>query len=148
MKEFNSAAEFRDWLAGLVPQLRATLQAGALHLRGKLAQYPPQAPPVNPDRGYTRGQGPWYRRTDGSIRQYKTSEDLGPSWTIAEESDGGLTQTIGNDTSYGPWVQGATQTGLHAAHGWQTVEQVAEKETPTVLEFIRTRLIELLGGTA
>jgi len=119
------------------------LRAGAVHIEGKMKQYPGSSianSPSNPTgRWYERTYGPRWRRRDGSIGGRKTSEDLRSKWTIASEASG-LRQVIGNNVSYGIHVQGEKQAHFHAARGWKTTEQVAKEETDTVVNFVKSEI--------
>ena len=60
----------------------------------------------------------------------------------------GLTQVVGNNASYGPYVQGdEDQAAFHTARGWQTVGQVAEAEAETVTQFVADQIEKAIGGS-
>lgn len=141
-----------DTLAGLEGAKRG-LKAGALHIKGIVSQYPPatEANSSTMDRWYQRGYGPRWRRRDGSIGGSKTSEALGRKWT-EESRNGGLTQVIGNNVTYGPWVQAAEKAGtkgpqasFHKQHGWKTDEEVIDQEGSRVLSFVKSEIERDLG---
>jgi hypothetical protein len=132
-----------DNLEGL-KRVRPALMAGALHIKGKIAKYPPHSianSPSNPSgRWYERGYG---TRTKTG-RGYPTSETLGRKWTVANR-DRGLTKVIGNNVSYGPFVQSAEkQAKFHKRRGWKTDEQVIDEEQDTVLDFVKDRVDRIL----
>ena len=117
------------------------LKAGALHVKGKIDEYPPSTSantPGNPTgRWYERGWGSRYKRLDGVVTGRKTSETLGRKWTTAERA-GGFQQIIGNNASYAPFVHDAEeQAKFHGDRGWKTDEQVLDEEGDEVLEFIQ-----------
>ena len=117
------------------------LKAGALHVKGKIDEYPPSTTansPGNPTgRWYERGWGSRYKRLDGVVTGKKTSETLGRKWTTAEQN-AGLTQVIGNNASYAPYVHDAEeQAKIHGDRGWKTDEQVLREEGDKVLQFIQ-----------
>ena len=126
--------------------VRTALKAAALHVKGKVAQYPEESEANRPRKGgwYERGYGrKWY----GGGK--KTSETLGRKWTTAER-DGGLTQVIGNNVSYGPFVQGPDKDKDHRAwfhkkRGWKTTQEVAEQESKTVVEFVQSEVEKVLN---
>jgi len=132
-----------------VKSLRAAkvaLKAGALHIKGKIATYPPASEANTPyqRRWYERGYGPKWMRKDGTWRGSKTSETLGRRWTIAERN-AGLTQVVGNNVSYVPYVQDPDkQTSFHAARGWKTTGQVVDEEADTVVRFVKAKVDEAL----
>jgi hypothetical protein len=120
---------------------RRGLKAGALHVKGKISEYPPSTIANyegNPTgRWYERGYGPKWARKDGSWGGRKTSETLGRKWTTAERN-AGLTQVIGNNASYAPYVHDAEeQAKFHGDRGWLTDEEVLRNEGDEVLEFIQ-----------
>lgn len=127
-------------------EAKEAVDVGANHLKATLQDYPP--------RRYVSIQeaGGWasdkqrrfvimairvgiiefpYRRG-----QSESSEDLADAWTIKREAKG-LGARIGNDTSYGPFVQDAKeQSSMMEIIGWKTTEQVADEESDTVIEGI------------
>ena len=123
---------------------------GATHVKSRIAKPAgyPAAPPYNiypTATWYERGKGTQYMYADGRIKNYANSEDLGLSWNISG-SNNNLTQTIGNDTSYGPWVQGPTeQSAVMAGIGWKTTDDVVKEEEQVVLDRIKARVDQLLA---
>ncbi|KKW13404.1 MAG: hypothetical protein UY48_C0001G0025 [Candidatus Gottesmanbacteria bacterium GW2011_GWB1_49_7] len=135
-----------DSLEGMAIAVRA-LRAGALHVKGKIARYPPSSIANSPGqrRWYERGYGPRWRRRDNSIGGSKTSETLGRRWTIGERSSG-FQQVIGNNVSYGPYVQSEEkQARFHRARGWLTDEKVIDQEEKTILKFIKDEIDKALA---
>lgn len=98
--------------------LRQSMQRSVFRLQAAMAKYP------------TQRAGSNYRRTG----------TLGRRWTtkVAQNGDK-LIGTVGNSTSYGPFVQSAMfQAAVHQGR-WQTDEQVVEKERPAIVDdFKRT----------
>ena len=124
----------------------AALKAGAEELKGEASRYPPAARfprafiynrtfKTEKQRRFffwaLRSkviQVPYRRGTSPGSERHKAS------WTVREEA-GGLRQVIGSDTSYGPLIQSrARQTLYHKRVGWRTVEEIAEREGPKVVE--------------
>ena len=127
-------------------KIRPAMMAGALHVKGKIAKYPPHSianSPSNPTgRWYERGYGT--RTATG--RKYPTSETLGRKWTVANR-DKGLTKVIGNNVSYGPYVQSAEdQAKIHGERGWKTDQQVADEEADTVIDSIKREVDKILAS--
>jgi hypothetical protein len=117
----------------------SALEAGAEQIKSNIAEYPPASMANNPanKRWYERGYGP---RWQGGSGGKKTSEMLGRKWTIAKKHQG-LTVVIGNNVSYGPYVQDEDkQAHFHRERGWKTTKKAAEEEAPKILEFIRDYL--------
>lgn len=127
----------------LIEKLEAVGKPGALkrpmtkavaHLHRVIAEYAPSSGANSPGNGYS-----WYERGFGTRTRtgkgYPTSETLGKRWTHEVEADG-KRGVVGNNASYGPYVQSAEkQAGFHAARGWQTDEKVAESEAGKVVGF-------------
>ena len=104
-----------DTLAKLKGAKRG-LKAGAVHVKGKIAQYPPSTTansPGNPTgRWYERGYGPrWLRKRKGGVGGRKTSETLGRKWAT-RSLNSGLTQMIGNNASYAEFVHDAEEQAI------------------------------------
>jgi len=142
LEEITAKLKKLEDMKAIVPALRA----GALHVKGKIATYPPSSEANTPNqrRWYERGYGSKWMRADGSIGGRKTSEMLGRKWTIGERN-AGLTQVVGNNASYGPFVQDAeSQAAFHGRRGWKTVQDVAASEADTVIEFIKKEVDKVL----
>lgn len=125
------------------PWLREMLRVSALVIENKVARYPPAPVPKHPNRWYERGLGSHYRRKDGGISTYKTSEMLGRMWYATVS---GFSAKVGNRAGYAPWVQGRdTQTAQHKQTGWVTLEDVAEQELPELEKRIQHEVDRLLA---
>ncbi len=118
------------------------LRAGALYLRGKLGTYPAvsrrrvaqyltprqlrflHAASRNGDIEipYRRGLSPG-------------SERMGLRWELSS-GNGGLTQVIGNNTSYINLVQGDDQSAYHRITGWQKIEDIVDNEEDNVFNIV------------
>lgn len=137
----------------------AVMRAAALYVKGKLAKYPPQKQ-IRRDSVYdTSFQTIKQQRfffaslADGTLDvpyhrgESASSEALGRSWTITDE-DGGLTQIIGNDTSYGPFVMGDEdeQSLFMAAIGWQRANDIADQYEDYVVQKVQEGLEKELNS--
>lgn len=144
--------------------VNAALTEAAVYLKGKIDEYPPSK--SRPGRISLRTRRPmgWYKRGTGwmspivrngvavrYVNYRATSETLGRKWTIA--SQGPLTVVVGNNVSYGPYVQSAVKVGgagpqsrLMRAYGWKTVEDVVKQEESAVVKQIEARLTKQFGG--
>lgn len=123
--------------------LRRPMTKAVAHLHDKIAKYPPSSTANSPSNGYS-----WYERGFGTRtrtgRAWPTSETLGRRWTH-EVSANGKEGTVGNNASYGPYVQSADQqAGFHARRGWVTDEKVAEDEADKVVKFFDDEIEDLL----
>lgn len=121
--------------------IKPALQAAALHVKGKIAVYPPASEANTPGqkRWYERGYGP---RWPGGGR--KTSEILGKRWSI-KGRDNGLTQIVGNNASYAVYVQSkAHQAWFHAKRNWKTDREVLDDESETIVKFLSDAVEKVL----
>lgn len=134
LRKLNNLASLRAAKRGL--------KAAALHIKGKIAKYPPSTEaniPMQP-RWYERGYGSKWMTAKGLVHGSKTSETLGRRWTISERN-AGLTQIVGNNVSYGPYVQDRDlQAKIHELNNWPTVQDVTEDESDTVLKFVKAEV--------
>lgn len=130
-------------LEGLAP-VKGIMTAAASDAKAWLAQYP--APiRTNPNRWYERGYGTRWRRKDGSIGGRRTSETLGRRWTI-QILDQGFAARVGNNASYGHWVQDRqTQARVHRGR-WRTIQDAAEQQGPIIVAKMKAAIEQLLGG--
>jgi hypothetical protein len=137
IRKLNSLAELKAAKRGL--------KAGAVHIEGKMRQYPAESGANKSrafvsggnNRWYERGFGPRWVRKDGTWGGKKTSKVLSKQWTIDERMNG-LQWVVGNNVSYAPFVQSyEKQAHFHKERGWITDEQVLKDEGKTVLEFVK-----------
>lgn len=122
--------------------MRAAISAGALHVKGKIASYPPRRYGTQPFKSPRQAMGFFKRLHAGAIEvpyrrgQSPGSETLGRKWTIRDRDDG-LTAVVGNNASYGPYVQDRDEQSLyHQKSGWVTVQDVREDEGPVVRDLM------------
>lgn len=124
--------------------LKRPMTKATAHLHDKIAKYPAatsaNTPPGN--NGYS-----WYERGFGTRtvtgQAFPTSETLGRRWTTEVGADG-TRGVVGNNASYGPYVQSAEkQAAFHARNGWLTDATVAEQEAPVVVGFFEDEIKEL-----
>lgn len=119
------------------------LKKGAYLIKGKIAKYPKHTsanqPPISgPGSWYVRGTGTKYRSVDGKIKTYRTSETLGRRWTVAQQVGRALTWIVGNNVSYGRFVQSnADQAHFHRKRKWRTIETIARAYSKHVLELVK-----------
>jgi len=148
-----------DAVIDKIDSLQRLEQAGQLmlaigtHVKGKVDKYPASTEANSPreyttggrNTWYQRGYGPKWARKDGSVGGRKTSETLGRRWTV-QMRDAGRSVVIGNNVSYGPYVQDEeNQADFHKRNGWPTIQQVAKDEEPTIRAFVEDYLKRLLG---
>ena len=119
--------------------VKTGIKAGTEHVKGKMAIYPKESaanrPGPYPKRWYQRGAGARWARVSGGVGGINSSEKLRQSWGI-KMRDGGFTGVVGNDTTYGIFVQGERQASFHKRRGWKTTEMIAKSEGPRVRELI------------
>jgi len=136
-------------LGNFKTELAPTIKDMGVHVKGKIAKYPPSseanAPAGVGKSWYERGYGTRWLRRDGSIGGRKTSETLGRKWT-SRTRNGGLTAVVGNNVSYGPFVQGSEQADFHKRRGWKTTDDVAAEENEFVLRKIQKKVDQILAS--
>lgn len=139
----------------LEPIKRAVKDAGT-HVREKVSKYPPRKYVSIQDIGGWASDRQrrfffWALRTGRIEVPYRRgqspgSEDLGQSWAVKTEKQG-MSAVIGNDASYGPFVQDKSrQSRMHKAIGWKTAQDVADEEEDTVLKLIQQAVDNALRG--
>ena len=143
--------ELRRKLAKLVNprELAPALKEASLYIKTKISTYPPSTAanvPGGPgSHWYQRGWGSKWMTMDGTVRGRNTSETLGKSWTRRIEKEG-LKFIIGNDTSYGKFVQGSDdQAKALKRIGWKTTDKVVEEEEEVVLNQLKKRVDQILA---
>jgi hypothetical protein len=98
-------------------------------IQKRMAMYPP----VRPGSRYSRGEG--WRNKDGRVTRF-TSENLGKKWTTkVTRSLAGIIGKVGNDVSYGPFVQSKQfQARVHQGRWTNTDEAVLAEYLPTITD--------------
>ena len=144
-------AELRRKLAKLqdMSQIYPALMAGGVHVEGKLKEYPPSTAANSPggpgSQWYERGWGSRWQRMDGSMGGRQSSETLGKKWTM--QGSGGDKVIIGNNVSYGPYVQGPSEQAKALREiGWKTTDTVASEEAEVVLNMVKKEVDKILMG--
>jgi len=137
---------------GKLTAIRSVMRAAALYLKGKLAQYPEQMHLTRasvygaPFQSEKQQRYFFWALKAGEIEvpyhrgESARSERLGQSWTI-DDQDGGLTQVIGNDTSYGKLVMGSYDQGeqsefMHQS-GWTPYDQIVDAYEDTIIQNVQ-----------
>jgi hypothetical protein len=129
--------------------LRRGVQAGALHLKGKMAVYPPKN---RPTRASVYGKSfVNYRQQQAVMAKLKSgdapykrgisggSEAFGRRWTT-ETRDGGLVGVVGNNASYGEYVMGDEQSKYMGAVGWEKASDIAKREEGDVRRIVEAEV--------
>ncbi len=137
---------------GSLRPVKAGLRAGAFHLKGKIAKYPRVSRrPVAQFWTNKQRRGFFAKLRSGEIDvPYRrgisnNSERLGQSWTV-QARQGGLTQIVGNDSSYGQLVQDRRfQSLYHKTTGWQTTDDVTENEKDEVVRGVKREVDRALA---
>ena len=129
--------------------LRGILTAAVLDIKGYMGWYPPASEANSPSnrRWYERGFGPRWRRKDGSVGGYQTSERLDARWAAASPqiSQGGLTARVGVNVSYAPYVQSyEKQAGFHRARGWRTDRMAVQERGPHIQKLVSDAVRRIL----
>lgn len=123
--------------------------AGAIHIKGKVAEYPPQAhltrTSVYGKPFASEKQRRWFFAVGIHQTPYSRTSTLAKRWTIAQ-TQGGWTAIIDNNTPYGHYVQGAgSQSLYHKAQGWKRTDEVAEQERENVINMIIQFIEKVIG---
>ena len=104
---------------------RRPMERSVLRLQADMAKYPRQR------------SGSRYRRTG----------TLGRRWTKSVRAEyGGLTGVVGNNTSYGPYVQSAERQAWMHQGVWQTDESVAHRRRNEIVADFNRAIQEALRG--
>ena len=142
-------AQLKD-LKSIVP----ALTAAADHVKGKIAQYPPDANAHRPQPFKTAKSRAFFfwALSKGMIEvpyrrgQSPGSQDHGQKWSVYSNKSG-LKQIIGNNTSYGPLLQDPNQqTDYHKKTGWKDTDTVVDEEEETVLKMLKQAVDKILAG--
>jgi hypothetical protein len=118
------------------------LTGGSRHLMGKIKPYAPSSEANQPRSWTSKGRNSWYQRGYGSkwvrknnsIAGRQSSEQLEQNWSIRVEK---YQARVGNNASYGPYVQGKEQASFHKARGWKTTDQVVDEEREPIVQFAK-----------
>jgi len=129
--------------------LASVLQAAALDIKGYMGWYPPStiANDSSQLRWYERGFGPRWRRKDGTISGYHTSEMLDRKWAAARPhvSARGLSARVGVRVSYAPYVQSKEhQAWFHRARGWRTDADAVRERGPHIIRQVQSAVQDIL----
>ena len=138
---------------GSLQPVKTGLVAAAKHLKSRIEKYPPVSRrPMAQFWTDKQRRGFFYYLKRGKIEVpylrgvSDKSEVHSKSWTI-QASNGGLTQTVGSDTSYGPLVQDINkQTRYHRETGWKTIQEVKERTTREVNSIVKEVIDAALEG--
>lgn len=113
------------------------LTSAALYYKSKVAIYPRERHEPQAFKTDKQRRGFFAKLRAGEIEvPYRRglspgTEALGRSWRV-RGGDGGWTQTVGSPARYASLVQGARQSFYHKTTGWQTVEDVYEREQKNI----------------
>lgn len=129
----------------VTPFFRKGMTESMLLIHGPIRKYPAATEANSPSRRrwYQRGYGMKWRTEDGAVRGIRTSERLGPNWTMKVSIypngvpgfiEGPVVEGVeGNKVSYVEVVQGEEdQASYHKRRGWPIIEDTVEKASPGV----------------
>jgi hypothetical protein len=128
---------------GQLSGFKRGLMAAGLHLKGKMAIYPPRKRMA---MGFVSAKQRkfffWALRTGRIEVPYRrglspNSERLAQRWTAVQR---GLSTIVGNNASYAPYVQGNRQSAYHKRVGWKTARDVLKAEKTRLLAIIVAEL--------
>lgn len=137
---------------GRLDEAKAGLAAAALYLKGKLQMYP-EAKRLTRASVYgtpfktTKQRKAFFAMLrDGTIEvPYRRgmspkSERFKAAWTQTAR-DNGLTQVLGNDTSYGPELMDRERQSFFMRQiGWRTTDAIMDEERETVIGYVSDSL--------
>jgi len=123
--------------------------AGAIHVKGKVAEYPPQA---HLTRASVYGQSfvsdkqrRWFFAVGIHQTPYRRTSTLAKNWSI-NQTNNGWTAIIDNNTPYGHFVQGSEDQSLyHRAQGWKRTDEVAQQERENVIRMVIQAIEKAIG---
>ena len=120
--------------------LRDPMRRAVLRLEAAMKEYPPE----RPGQRYVRGRG--MPDADGIVRRL-TSEQLGKKWTTRIKQEGEyLVGSVGNNASYGPFVQSRRfQARVHQGR-WRTDEQAMNENAAAIIGDFEAAIRRALGG--
>lgn len=137
-------AQVRKWLESVINDpdtRRRVLIRASLELTDRARAYPPagpwnSAPGINGRGWYQRQFGPRWLRRDGTTGGRNTSERLQKNWRT-EISNDVYSASVYTPVSYAPFLYDPAQrASWAAAHGWATIDQIANDYTPRFLELV------------
>jgi hypothetical protein len=130
---------------GKLEKVYAGLKSAGLYLKGKVAKYPPRKRITIAQVGgwASERQRRWFFAAlrSGEIQvPYKrgispSSQALGRRWTM-QHFKSAFQVVVGNNVSYARFVMGDKQSRMMDMIGWETVDEVAAKETKYVREYV------------
>lgn len=134
-------------------RLRTAVTAAAIHVKGKVAIYPPRKLGRAGNFVSNKQKRQFAAMVRMGVREFPykrgisgRSERHGQSWTYTTAGSG-LSATIGSDTSYGKLLQSPKhQTEFHRAGGWKTTAEVMREEESKVLAFFKAELDRALSS--
>jgi len=142
-----------DDLAKLT-KVHAGMLAALSHIKGKIAKYPRRKHIKIEDIGgwASEKQRRWFfaALNKGEIDvPYKRgispgSEDLANKWTVKYDTKK-FEGVVGNNASYARFVQGDKQSRMMDEIGWETVEEVSDRETKRVQEYVIEAVMRACG---
>lgn len=144
-------AEVRRLLTKLesAEPFKAGLKAMGGFLRGRMSVYPPTDGNRPPQPFVSERQRRYFFAAlrDGRIKMpYRRSGNLAKRWGQAE-ADGGLTQIVGNDASYAPFVVGMqSQSSYMRSLGWKSTADVVEQEADNAFKTFTTGFKQSMQG--
>jgi hypothetical protein len=128
---------------------KAALKGMAGFLRGRMSVYPPTDGNRPPQPFVSEKQRRYFFAAlrDGSIKTpYRRSGNLSKRWGQTEE-DAGLTQVIGNDAGYAPYVIGAEHQSLYMKSlGWNSTAVTVEREADAAFRTFVTGFRQSMQG--
>ena len=129
-----------------IPAVDAAIYAGGREVMGKAKEYPavnrPTRASVYGSTFVSDKQRRWFFAAGIHQTPYGRTSKLMHGWTVAKEAL--FRVIVGNNTPYGPYVQGANrQTLYHQVVGWKNTDRIAQEGVPLVVSKIKEAIDRL-----
>lgn len=136
----------QDVTATLGPPMHRALG----HLHRRVARYPRKDPTAFARLATPRQKRAyWARVRSGAITHgsggYVRTGTLGRKWTSRVQTGRAFIRgTLGNNAGYGIYVQGGRRQSFHRASGWETTDDVAQREARAVQAYFDAAINQAL----
>lgn len=125
----------------IVGVLRAPMQRSLAVLHDDMATYPA----TRPGQRYIRGKGPI--NAAGEVTAL-TSQQLGKRWTERITTGAGVIRgELGNNTTYGPYVQDSEEQAWMHVGRWTTDQEAAEANAGRIQGFFADAIDDFIASS-
>ena len=141
---------------GSLKGVKAAMKNAGTHLKGEISRYPGRKHITIQQAGGWKSdkQRRWFFAAlrSGEIEvpyrrgQSPGSEDLGQRWTVTTRNQG-FTVIVGNNASYGPFVQAHdSQSRMMKVIGWKTDQQVLDENKHEVVGYLEDAIKKIVNS--